>query len=310
MTRRTYLTWSLATTAILVIALLIAMCSGGARKEVRMSSVENLMPAAAGDWQRAEEPATYDRETIFDYIDGAGEVYLQFGFQECAVADFTAPDQPKLTVEIFEMGSSEDAYGLMSHIREEPEAGVGQGSQQAGSILYFWQDRYFVSIYPERRTEAVENAMRHFAGRIVNAIGSSGAEPDILNYLPQPGLRTQTIRYFHLYPSLNYHYYLSPDNILELSDTTEGLLAEYDPDGALLLLLRYPTSETVESALNSFVAAYVPEFEEGGPVELEDGAWVTANRSGRFLTIALDASSPERAEQMVADALKNLQDQD
>jgi hypothetical protein len=308
MTHRSYLTWSLASTAILVVSLLIAMCSGGKREEKSMSNIKNLMPAGVAGWQRVGEPATYDRETIFDYIDGAGEVYLQFGFRECAAADFAAPDQPKLTVEIFDMGSSEDAYGLMSHIREEPEAGVGQGSQQAGSILYFWQDRFFASICPERRTEAAENEMRRIADQIISTIGTTGAKPDILKYLPQSGLRTRTIRYFHLHPSLNYHYYLSPDNILELNDTTEGLLAEYDPDGALLLLLRYPTQEAAESALKSFISGYIPEFDESGPVELEDGDWVTARRSGRFLTIALDAPSRERAEQIVADASKNLRD--
>jgi hypothetical protein len=64
--------------------------SGGGAK------LERLLPPQFGDWQRTKDAAVYDRVTIFDYINGAGEVYLQFGFRECLVQRYHNQDDTLL----------------------------------------------------------------------------------------------------------------------------------------------------------------------------------------------------------------------
>ena len=41
-----------------------------------------LLPERVGDWVREAQTTTYDRETIFDYINGAGEVYRSYAFDQ------------------------------------------------------------------------------------------------------------------------------------------------------------------------------------------------------------------------------------
>ncbi len=45
-------------------------------------------PASAGSSARSE-PATYDRNTLYEYIDGAAEAYLSRGFERCVAATYT-----------------------------------------------------------------------------------------------------------------------------------------------------------------------------------------------------------------------------
>ncbi|MFI5165336.1 MAG: DUF6599 family protein [Thermoanaerobaculales bacterium] len=45
-------------------------------------------PAAAGA-ARCSEPTNYNRDTLYQYIDGAAESYLSRGFERCVAASFT-----------------------------------------------------------------------------------------------------------------------------------------------------------------------------------------------------------------------------
>lgn len=263
--------------------------------------VADLMPDHVGDWKRVGGLQRYDRESIFDYIDGAGEVYLQYGFRVCVVGDFALGDQPRITVEIDDMGSSQDAYGMMTHVREAPDVGIGQGSQQVGSTLYFWQDRYFVSVSPERKTDATQAAIRQLAQAIVSRVGKEGPLPDLPSLLPRTGLHANSIRYFHSYQSLNFHYYLASENILDLSDSTDAVMADYDTNDTKLLIVHYPSETQAQQALETFVAAYIPEAGENHTVDVNRGQWVSARPEGRLLVIVFDAPTAKAAQELIAE---------
>ena len=73
------------------------------------------LPDQIGDWARQDAPERYDRETIFDYIDGAGEVYRSYGFSNVFIARYARAGTPEISLELFDMGTSEDAYGVFSY---------------------------------------------------------------------------------------------------------------------------------------------------------------------------------------------------
>ncbi len=82
----------------------------------------------------------YNSKTLFDYIDGAAELYLAYGFQGLNVRKFEKSGQPPITVELYEMASSEDAYGLFSFERQDEAVGIGQGSEFGGGLLRFGKE--------------------------------------------------------------------------------------------------------------------------------------------------------------------------
>jgi len=56
----------------------------------------------------------------------AAELYLAYGFQNLTVRRFEKSNQPPLIVELYEMASSEDAYGVFSFEHQDETAGIGQ----------------------------------------------------------------------------------------------------------------------------------------------------------------------------------------
>jgi hypothetical protein len=261
--------------------------------------MREFVPSEVNGWQAQDEAETYDRETIFDYIDGAGEVYLMYDFRKVMVFHFIRAEQPNILVELFDMGSPQDAFGVFSHAREDEDQGIGQGSEYRGGLLCFWKSKFFVCISSERETPEAKKAVQDLAEKIAGKIKTTGARPELLDYLPSEGLESNTVRYFHKHTTLNYHYYTAGENILNLGPQTEAVLATYQPDETYLLCVRYPDQEQAKEALNSFLTAYVPEATKSGIAETEDGKWVAVRQDHTFLVAVFDAPTEAYAQDLI-----------
>lgn len=67
-------------------------------------------------WDGKEE--VYDRETIFDYINGMGEIYRAYNFLQVFVRRYEKLNRTTITVDLFDMGSPEDAFGVWTFERD------------------------------------------------------------------------------------------------------------------------------------------------------------------------------------------------
>ena len=261
--------------------------------------MREFVPSEVNGWQAQDGVDTYDHETIFDYIDGAGEVYLMYDFRKVMVFRFAKADQPNILAELFDMGWPQDAFGVFSHAREGEDQDIGQGSEYRGGLLCFWKSKFFVCISSERETPEAKKAVQDLAGNIAEKIEVTGAKPELLDYLPSEGLETNTVRYFHKHTTLNYHYYTANENILNLGPHAEAVLATYQPGETYLLCVRYPDQEQAKEALNSFLTAYIPEAEESGMAQTEDGKWVAARQERAFLMVVFDAPTKAYARDLI-----------
>src|SRR5512136_1462432 len=136
-----------------------------------------FLPAEAGGWRWDGKDEKYNSGTLFDYMDGAAELYLAYGFQNLTVHRFEKSSQPAVTVELYEMASSEDAYGVFSFERQDEAVGIGQGSEFGGGLLRFWKGKYFVSIYADGEGVEVESAILKMGRVSANSIPETGLEP-------------------------------------------------------------------------------------------------------------------------------------
>jgi len=279
------------------------MCSTIDKGEKNMHMRE-FVPNEIYGWKAEGEVEIYDRETIFDYIDGAGEIYLLYDFRKVMVFRLVRTSDPTIFVELFDMGSSQDAFGVFSHARESEEIGIGQGSEYRGGVLCFWKGNFFVCIFSERETPATKKAVFDLAEKIAKKIKVTGVKPKLLDFLPDKGLADKSVRYFHLHTSLNYHYFVASQNILKLSPQTEAVLARYEPDQSYLLYIRYQNQKQAKEAFNTFLNAYIPEEKESGIAQIENGKWVAAQLEGAFVVVVFDAPTKDNA-QAVLEAVSN-----
>ena len=271
-------------------------------------SLSDLMPGAMEGWQIEGEDTSYGPKNLYEYIDGGAELFLSFGFRQVRSRIYTAPDQPDIIVDIFDMGSSQNAYGVFSHSRETEDTTFGQGSQYDPGLILFWKDRFYVSILFTPETEKARDAAFRIARHIEQKIPRKGELPQILKFLPPDSLLKETIRYFHHYIWLNSYHFVSNENILHIQDDTDAVLAKYAVPGgrSLLLLIRYPDRPRALRAYDDFVAAYLPALSERVVAANESGKWVGCQLYKEYLIIVLESPHRETALDLLSRVRKQL----
>jgi Family of unknown function (DUF6599) len=258
------------------------------------------LPSKVEGWKWDEKGAEYDSKTIFKYMDGAAELYLAYNFENLRVRRFEKPSQPPLTVEVYEMASSEDAYGVFSYEHQDETAGIGQGSEFGGGLLRFWKGKYFVSIYAEGEGREVESGILQIGKAMANSITSAGTEPRLVRFIPGKdlGLVDKSVHYLKSHVLLNQRFFIANQNILNLNRKTEAVLAQYIQDGqkTQLLLIRYPDSKNAVDAYQSFMKIYLPDARGKDRLRTEDKKWTFARQLNEFVLIVFGVPTEAAAE--------------
>ncbi len=274
------------------------------------NTLKSLVPREVGGWNAESEGEIYDRETIFDYIDGAGEVYRSYNFSLLLSRQFHKEGEPDIIVDLFDMGSPSEAFGVLTHDLEGEDVDIGQGGNYKGGLLSFWKDRYFVSIFAEKEKDETKQALFALGRSVASAIPREGAKPALLAFLPAGFTNSKSVHYFHNHIILNYHFFVSQDNILNLDQTTEVALAKSGPRGEIgvLLLVRYLDEKKASDAYKSFVKAYMPDARVPGLVRTEDNKWTAARARMKVVAVIFGAPSAEAAEGILTEVDKKIGD--
>jgi len=271
---------------------------------------EISLPSEAGGWKWDEKEMKYDSRTLFKYIDGAAELYLAYGFQNLRVRRFEKSNQPPLIVELYEMASSEDAYGVFSFEHQDEAVGIGQGSEFGGGLLRFWKGKYFVSIYAEGEGAEVESGILKMGRAAANSIPTKGSEPKLVGYIPGKnlGLVDKSVRYLKSHVLLNQRFFVAHQNILNLSRKTEAVLAQYlqDKQKTQLLLIRYPDSKEAGDVYQRFMKAYLSDAQGKDRLKTEDGKWTFTRQLNEFVIIVFGAPKEADAEVLLKATEKKL----
>ncbi|MHB8907256.1 MAG: DUF6599 family protein [Syntrophales bacterium] len=297
---------------LLVAAILgiMMMPQGIARGEEEKTSPGISLPAAAGGWKWDGKEEMFQSRSIFDYIDGAGEVYLAYNFKNLIVRQFEKEGSPRITAELYDMGSPSDAYGIFSLERQDEEAGIGQGSEFGGGLLRFWKGRFFASVYADGEGPEARQAVLALGRAIADAVRSTGQAPKLILALPdgKAGLVEKSIRYLHSHLLLNQRFFIATQNILNLNSRTEAVLAQYLRAGnkVHLLLVRYPDGKEAEAALRSFRRVYMPEVSGQGLLRTEDKRWTAAKKVNEFVLIVFGASGEREAEELLRETERKI----
>ena len=126
------------------------------------------VPAPDG-WTAVDQEYRYDRETLWEYINGAAELFLTYRFRELVVADFEQGDE-MLTIGVYDMGSPLDAYGIYE--TEKPSGAEALTDVGSAALLQppyrglLIKDRYYVKIEAgggDIRGEALAGVLRDVA---------------------------------------------------------------------------------------------------------------------------------------------------
>ena len=93
------------------------------------------LPGQVGEWQARDEDEQYNRNTLFEYINGGAELYLAYDFQQALVRRYTGPNNAEIILDIYDMGNSEDAFGIFSVERQDEDIGIVRFGPASGNTI-------------------------------------------------------------------------------------------------------------------------------------------------------------------------------
>ncbi len=223
-------------------------------QEERGGALSHLLPEPPG-WSMSEDPRTFSPGTLFEYIDGAAENYLSYGFQELLVGDFKkAGSAASLTVEIYDMGEGTRAFGIYSSERypESRFLDIGvQGYMEEGTLNFF-VDRYYVKLLCFDCGEDGESVLRSTAGQVDKRVAAKGELPPLLRTFPREGLVANSEKFIL-------------QNVLGYGFLHHGYLADYrvENEEFELFIIEGTNSEDAKEMLDRYLES---QRQAGQPV--------------------------------------------
>lgn len=262
------------------------------------------LPAEApGGWKAPNPPVDYTPTTVFDYMDGAAEVYLSYGMRALATQVYEKPGQPAIHLSVFTMAEPAGAFGVFTYERLDAEAGLGQGSEYASGILRLWKGHHFVFIQAMQETPEAKEAILGLARSL--KLSDAAPLPRLLGALPPEGLRPLTVRYLLGRQLLEALEPTAVDNALGLPVRCEAVTAKYGQagKGERLFILRYPDATAAKQGFTAFLKGG-----KLGVAERQGQGWRAADLERDCALLVLDAATAELATQRLRETRQRLKE--
>jgi hypothetical protein len=262
------------------------------------------LPDEAAGWKAAAPPDRYDARTIFQYIDGHGEVYLAYGMTACDARRYTGPTgEGDVVVDVFEMASPADAFGVFTHSREGEPVDLGQGASYGYGTLSFWKGRHFVSVSAEQESARAIEAVKALGRAVAARVAETGQPPALVSRLPRAGLDETSLVYLRHPRILEAHVPVGPDNPLGVGPWAPAVTGRYSVDGgtADLVVVQYADREAAEAAQAGFARAFL---DGDRPARRDDGWCAASAPAPPVRAFVLRAPSREAALALLAEAAK------
>jgi hypothetical protein len=179
------------------------------------------LPAAEG-WTLAPEKEVFNRDNLYERINGAAPLFLENNFVEMTAMEYTQGDH-YITIQAYRHATPEDAFGMYASERSPDMTfypGIGGEAQGDGYGLYFFAGCVYVKMAASDESDAIFRSMSAIARTWAQRIGTTaaGGYPPALAAFPQKGLIPHSMAYI----TQNYigHEFLKPVYV-----------ADYERDG-------------------------------------------------------------------------------
>ena len=177
-----------------------------------MDSLKDLLPSVieSAGWRAQSAPQVFSGRELYGYMDGGADVVLEYGFSRVIVQDYKDAASRTITVEVFELDTPADAYGLYT-FKTGPEGEarpIGAESRLADYYLNVWKGRYVVTLTGLDESPEVRAGLEAIGRAVASRITSSSGVPGIVSLLPAAGRLDGTVEYLRgrlaLFQSLPY----------------------------------------------------------------------------------------------------------
>jgi hypothetical protein len=157
---------------------------------------ESFFPQLSG-WKITQDDPVYDANNLWDAIDGAADLYLEYGFVDLHIARYISSDSIEVKAELYKHASDIDAYGMYSQERDTGynfiPVGV-QGYLQQG-VLNFLTGSYYVKLSTYQTGSKAQEAMLAIGKQLSRHVSQNNAMPRLFQVFPGEGKIPNTEQY-------------------------------------------------------------------------------------------------------------------
>ncbi len=301
-------------------ALVFILCTAAVLSFVSPGSAaeklpEGLLPTScAPEWAMEGKVATYTPENLYRYINGEAELYLPYGFKRATTVRYMkvttpsgGPQENGLVVNIFEMGSPLDAFGIYSNYRSAtlPQMKVGAEGFLDETELMFYQDRYFVQIETSGTLTQEPSLFLSCAEAVSHNLPQGREKPRELELLKVAGAVALTEKYY-------------PRGLLGYSFFGRGLTVEVTTKGkpAKAIVILAGSEEAAGRTFHEYVkylkeAKVVPQIsgdKKGASLQVIDPLYqgTALHQSGSFVVGVVGLKEPNEGDGIVGQLLERL----
>ena len=249
-------------------------------------------------WERSGESLLFDSSNLFDLIDGAAEVYLEYDFENVINQEYIKNDTLSIVVNIYKMKNPESAYGIFSFSRRPEFNGIriGDSGCETEYNISFCKGTFYVVVESFLQNDEIKKARRKFAENITNKIKEKGKIPGIFKSLPEEHCIANSEKYIKGIISLNNIFFISDENILDIGNSGIGAYKEYSVFGrnVKLIIVKYDKNQdkVFYDLFNYFKESddYI-NYSEEQKVNIwqkKNGRYVLLKKVENFIIIAFD----------------------
>lgn len=311
---------------------IIAACSEPLLADMKIEKID--LPSKIDDWTLSGPVRLINTENIFEYMNGAGELYLGYGFNRLEVREYSDGPENTILVEIYFMNTTDDAFGLLSLDWSGEPVLVDNAQMKAtsppralygGGLMRIWADTVYARVMTFQETDSAKAAILSIGHHIIKDRGPTPL-PALMHCFPEAvsqvwKLRRDRMGYFRSHLVLNSLYYLSHQNIFNLDHSVEAVTAPFErqsdqgnKERIQALMIHYATQQKALKGLEHFHAAYLDDFHKENPAnahhgrvhyfQIEDG-WLAYVLNGKRLTVVFECPNRATAMQFISEINDN-----
>lgn len=148
-------------------------------------------------WMLSEKPQVFSPNNLYDYIDGAADLYLKLDFQELEVVEYRNEKKAAVTVEVYRHRTPNHAFGIYSQERL-PDASfldIGAQGYYENSVLNFVKGLYYVKISSYNTGADDRQILLGFGNKVAQNLEGKDSLPAILSSFPSEGKKKNSEKF-------------------------------------------------------------------------------------------------------------------
>ncbi len=161
-----------------------------------ISEAQTFSPPEIQGWEQDDEVETFDRDNLFNHINGAAEFYHSYGFEKLYVTRYAKGDA-EITIEAYRHADPVRAYGIYS-MERPPEASVSNIGVQGyyeDDILNFYTGAWYIKMNSFREPDAGSGILLTTARKLAPELCSEPMLPAVIGAMPEQNLVANSRQY-------------------------------------------------------------------------------------------------------------------